>query len=134
MLTFGVNWLAIVVCVLANMIIGAVWYGVFANPWMAGIGKTREEIEQNQNMQPYAVAVLNSFLMAFVLANVLSWAGISGLINGLFVGLLMWLGFTGFTMGANHAFEGRSLNLWAINSGTYLVGLLVMGAILGAWQ
>ncbi len=134
MLTFDVNWLAIVVCIVANMVIGAVWYGVFAKPWMAGIGKTREDIEQNQSWQPYAIATLNSFLMAFMLANVLSWSGITGLVDGLVVGLYLWFGFTGFTFAANHAFEGRSLNLWSINSGTYLVGLLVMGAILGAWQ
>lgn len=134
MLTFDVNWLAILVCIIANMIIGAAWYGGFANPWLAGIGKTREEIEQNQSWQPYAIAILNSFLMAFILANVLNWTGETGLVNGLVTGLLMWLGFCGFSFAANHAFEGRSLNLWFINSGTYLVGLLVMGAILGLWQ
>ena len=134
MLTFDVNWLAIVVAIVANMIIGAAWYGILANPWLEGIGKTREEIQENQSWQPYAVAVLNSFLMAFILANVISWTGLTGLVNGLLAGLLMWIGFTGFSFAANHAFEGRSLQLWLINSGTYLVGLLVMGAILGAWM
>ena len=134
MLTFDVNWLAIVVAIVANMIIGAAWYGVLATPWLDGIGKTREEIQENQSWQPYAVAVLNSLLMAFVLANVISWTGLTGLVNGLLAGLLMWIGFTGFTFAANHAFEGRSLQLWLINSGTYLLGLLVMGAILGAWM
>ena len=134
MLTLDVNWLAIVVCVVINMVIGAVWYGVLAEPWMKGIGKTREQIQENSSWQPYAVAVLNSFLMAFVLANVIAWTGSTGLLNGLIVGLFMWVGFTGFTFAANHAFEGRSLNLWLINSCTYLVGLLVMGAILGAWR
>jgi hypothetical protein len=46
----------------------------------------------------------------------------------------MWLGFNGFSFAANHAFEGRSLKLWAVNSCIYLVGLMVMGAILGLWQ
>jgi hypothetical protein len=71
--------------------------------------------------------------MAFFLANVLSWTGVSGLGAGIIVGLFMWLGFNGFSFAANHAFEGRSLKLWAVNAGIYLVGLLVMGAILGAW-
>ena len=115
------------------MIIGAAWYGIFANPWLEGIGKTRGEVQENQSWRPYAVAILNSFMMAFVLANVIHWTGLTGLVNGLLAGAIMWLGFTGFTFAANHAFEGRSLILWLVNSGTYLVGLLVMGAILGAW-
>lgn len=134
MLSFDLNWIAIILAVVANMVIGAAWYGLFANPWMAGIGKTREEIQENQDWRPYGVAVLNSFLMAFVLANVIAWSGATGLVGGLVTGLIMWVGFTGFAFAANHAFEGRSLGLWAINSGTYLVGLIVMGAILGAWR
>ncbi|HEX6303597.1 MAG TPA: DUF1761 domain-containing protein [Anaerolineales bacterium] len=134
MLSFDVNWIAVIVAVIANMVIGAAWFAVFANPWMQGVGKTRQEIEGDQDWRPYAVAVLNSFLMAFVLANVIAWSGATGLLGGLVTGLIMWLGFTGFTFAVNHAFEGRSLTLWAINSGTYLVGLLVMGMILGVWR
>ncbi len=133
MLTFDVNWLAILVAVIANMVIGAVWYGVFANPWLKGIGKTREEIQESQSWKPYVVAVLNSVLMAFVLANVLAWIDDYSLVNGLLAGGIVWIGFTGFTFAANYSFEGRSPVMWLINSGPYLVGLLVMGAILGAW-
>jgi hypothetical protein len=134
MISFAVNWLAVVVSVVANMVIGAVWYGVFANPWLAGIGKTREDVEAQNDWRPYAVAVLNSFLMALLLSNVLGWTGTTGLVAGALMGLTMWVGFTGFAFAANHAFEGRSFQLWWINSGTYLVGLVVMGAILGVWQ
>ena len=72
--------------------------------------------------------------MAFFLVNVMSWADVSGLGAGIVMGLFMWLGFNGLSFAANHAFEGRSLKLWAVNSCIYLVGLMVMGAILGLWQ
>jgi hypothetical protein len=133
MISFDVNWLAILVSIVANMIIGATWYGVFAEPWLEGIGKTREEVQQEQSPRAYAVAVLNSLFMAFVLANVLRWAGAVSLVDGLLVAFFMWLGFTGFTFAANHAFEFRGLKLWLVNSVIYLVGLLVMGAILTLW-
>jgi hypothetical protein len=134
MITFSVNWFAIVVSIVINMVIGAVWFGIFTNPWLDSIGKTRQEIQSSQSWRAYLVAILNSFLMAFVLANVIDWAGISSLFSGLLTGLLMWVGFTGFTFASNHAFEERSLKLWVVNSGSYLVGLLVIGAILGGWQ
>jgi hypothetical protein len=135
MLTFAVNWLAVLVALIVNMVIGALWYGpLFGKRWMAELGFTTEDIQSGPMVPPYLIAILNSFLMAFVLANAIAWAGVTGILGGLLVGLLMWLGFTGFTFAANHAFEGRSLVLWAINSGTYLVSLLVMGAILAVWQ
>ena len=52
MLTFDVNWLAILVSVIVNMVIGGLSYGVFAKPWLAGIGKTREEIQENRAGSP----------------------------------------------------------------------------------
>lgn len=109
MLSFDLNWIAVIVAVVANMVIAAVWYGAFANPWMEGIGKTREEIQENQDWRPYGVAILNSFLIAFVLANVIAWSGATGLVGGLVTGLIVWLGFTGSAMASNHAFEGRPL-------------------------
>ncbi len=134
MLTFDVNWIAIVVLVIANMGLGAIWYGpLFGKPWMAATGIKMEDIEGKNMMPPYAVAILNSLFMAFMMANVIAWTGTASLGGGLFLGLLMWLGFTGFSFGVNHAFEMRSLYLWVINSGMYLVGLLIMGAVLAIW-
>ena len=131
MISFDLNWIAIVVCIVANMAIGAGWYGYFAEPWMAGNGFTREQIEADNNSMPYVIAAVNSFLMAFVLANVIMWVGVDSWLNGLLTGALMWLGFSGFAFGANHAFESRGFAMWGINSGMYFVGLMVMGAILG---
>ena len=134
MLAFDVNWAAIVVCIVVNMIIGAVWYGpLFGKRWMEGLGKTAEDIQSGPMWQPYLIAVINSFLMAFVLANAVAWSGATGVAAGLLLGLTVWIGFTGFTFAANHAFESRSLQLWSINAGIYLVGLMVMGAILAVW-
>jgi hypothetical protein len=134
MISFNINWLAVVVGAVLNMAIGAAWYGAYAKPWLAGIGKTYEEVQAEQTPRDYAVALLNSLLMSFMLANVIRWAGATTLLGGLVTGLVMWVGFTGFSFAANHAFEGRALNMWWINSGMYLVGLIVMGAILGVWQ
>lgn len=135
MLTFDVNWLAIIVAAIANMIVGSLWYGpLFGKPWMEELGLTTEDIQGGDMVRPFAVAIFNSLMMAFMLANVMSWTGGMGAASGLMLAFFMWLGFNGFSFGANHAFEGRSLKLWAINTGTYLAGLLVQGLILGLWQ
>ena len=133
MVTFNLNWLAVAVSAIVNMAVGALWYGpLFGKPWMDELGYTMDDLEGGG--VGYLIAGVNSILMAFVLANVVTWAGATGAGEGLLLGLMIWLGFTGFTFAANHSFEDRSLRLWAINSLVYLVSLLAMGAILVVWQ
>ena len=106
MLSFSVNWFAVIVSLVANMAVGAIWYGpLFGKPWMEELGLTQKDIESGNMVKDYGIAILNSFLMAFILANVIAWSGASGVGGGLLAGFLMWLGFTGFTFGVNHAFE-----------------------------
>jgi hypothetical protein len=135
MLTFNVNWLAVIVAAFANMVTGALWYGpLFGKPWMQELGLTMEDIEGGDMAKPYAVAILNSLLMAFVLANAIAWTGAATIGTGVLLALVLWVGFTGFTFAVNHAFEGRSTRLWLINSGTFLAGLVVMSIILTLWR
>jgi hypothetical protein len=102
------------------MVIGAVWYGpLLGKKWMAELGMTLEDANSGDMGKAYAIAVLNSFLMAFVLANVIRLTGVTGLGGGILMGLLMWVGFTGFTFAVNHAFEKRTIQLWAINAFVY---------------
>jgi hypothetical protein len=135
MLTFSLNWLAVLVALIANMVVGALWFGpLFGKQWMKELGLTMEDIEGSDMVKPYGIAILNSFLMAFILANVIHWTGTSTLFGGVLLGLLMWVGFSGFSFAANHAFEGRSAPLWFYNSFGFLFGLIIQGAILGIWQ
>ena len=135
MIPFNVNWLAVIVCAVVNMVVGALWYGpLFGKRWMKEVGYSQEDIRSGPVWPLYLLAMLNSLCMAFVLANVIAWADVTGIAGGLLLGLVMWIGFTGFTFAVNHAFEGRSIAHWAINACTYLVGLLIMGAILAVWQ
>jgi len=131
MLSFDVNWIAIIIALVINMIIGAVWYGIFADPWMQSVGKTREEIQADQDWKAYGVAGLNSLIMPFIMANVLNWAGASGIVPGLTVGLIVWLGFMAMPQATNYAFAGHPRNLWFVDSGYHLVSFLVIGALLG---
>jgi hypothetical protein len=50
------------------------------------------------------------------------------------VGFLAALGFVVTTYGTTSLFSGTSLTLYLINVGYHVIGLVVMGAILGAWR
>ena len=72
--------------------------------------------------------------MAFVLAVLLSYAGVSKVLQGAFLGLLVWIGFLA-TLGLTaHMFSEKRLSTYLIDAGYQLVYALVMGVILAAWQ
>ncbi len=126
------NWIAIVVATLVPMAVGMVWYRVLAEPWMRAAGRTRDEL--GGASIAYAIALVAAFVTAYVLARVVDWAGATSVGDGLLVGLLIWIGFVATTLAVNGIFGGRTWLLWAIDSGYYLVNLLVMCAILAAWD
>ena len=64
---FGVNWLAVIVAMVASMALGVAWYMALARPWMAAVGKTREEL-QPSDPTPYIWSVVVQLVMAYFVA------------------------------------------------------------------
>ena len=128
---FEINWIAIILCVVASMIIGFLWYSnmLFAKPWVKLIGKKMDDMK-NPGMS-YALTTLSSAIMAIVLSMIIRYADAMDLMDGALIGLLAGLGFVATTTATNYLFEGRSKNLYLINVGYHVVTLTVMGAILG---
>src|SRR3990167_4021979 len=130
MIEVTINWLAILYSVIASMVIGMVWYGVLAGPWMKAIGKTKDDLKSDQ-MTGYIVSVVTAALMAYVLTHMITQAnmfyGLSGASSGAQVGWWIWLGFVAPITAMNTAWEGRSWTLWLINNGNHLLTLLVIG-------
>ena len=134
----GVNYLAVLVAAIINMVIGAIWYShsLFGKNWMELAGVRPEDAEKRAGgaRRAYSWTFVASLLMAYALARILWYAGPQSAIGGGMIGLLAWLGFVATTVGANYLFEGRPCRLYAINTGYPLVSLIVMGAILAAWR
>ena len=41
----AINWLAVLVAVVAAQVVGFLWYGpLFSKQWMAALGRTQEEV------------------------------------------------------------------------------------------
>ena len=72
--------------------------------------------------------------MAFILAVLVSYTGVSTARQGAFLGLLVWIGFLA-TLGLTaHMFSGKPLSIYLIDAGYQLVYAVVMGVILAAWR
>ena len=128
------NWVAIIVAAIIPMVLGALWYSpiLFADPWMRAVGRTREELGDAQ--LGYLLSAIGALVSAYVLARIVKWAEVDDLWNGALVGVFVWAGFVATVLGVTTFFAGRSRTLWLINAGYQLVALVLMGALLGAWE
>jgi surface polysaccharide O-acyltransferase-like enzyme len=80
------------------------------------------------------MSLIASILAAFVLGKLISVAGFSTAVDGLKIGLVVWLGFVTTVQLTNALFSRQPNRLYMINTGYQLVCYVVMGAILGAWR
>src|SRR5262245_27517285 len=87
-----VNWLAVIVAAIANVVIGTVWYlpQVFGKQWAALTGR---EINTSPNPMLYVIAIAGSLSSAYVLALVIHGVGAASLTDGIVTGLVVSIGF-----------------------------------------
>ena len=130
------NYLAILVSALVYFAMQAVWFTVFMNEWLAGLGKTAEQLHQEGGS--VVLAYLIAFVGALVMVAAISWftqmTGKQNVFRGAMVGIVAWVGFVLTTWSAEYAFEEKGLRVLTINTGISLIGMVVMGAIQGAWK
>lgn len=131
-----VNWLAILYAVIASIIIGMAWYGMFATPWMNAVGKKKDELQSGQNVG-YVVSVITAFITAYVFTHWIAYAGMaypdySPMMLGATSGFWAWLAFIGPITAMNTAWEKRSWTLWLINNGNHLLTLIVVGMVIAS--
>ena len=137
----GVNIWAVLVCAIATVVVGFLWYSpaLFANPWMKLMGHDPNDKAKIAEMQKsagpsYGMSFVASLLSSFVLGKLIAVAGFSTAFDGLKIGLVVWLGFVTTVQLTSALFSHQPNKLYMINTGYQLVCYVVMGAILGAWR
>jgi hypothetical protein len=138
-----VNWLAILVCGVASMVLGFVWYGaVFRDLWvrlskhdMSHLSSAEGKAAANRG---YIWSFVGSLVMAYILSHVITYASdynnVEGISAGLSSGFWMWLGFIAPVTLGTVLWEGKSWKLWFLNNAYNLLQLLIFGAILASWR
>lgn len=131
MMTVQVSVMGMLLAVVASMIIGGVWYSVFAEQWLKALGKKKSQLQNSP--QNYALQAVYSLVMAYVLAHFVRYADATTIMDGLKTGFWAWLGFTATTSAGMNLWEGKGWDLWLINNGNYLLTSMAMGAILALY-
>jgi len=128
------NYIAVVVAAVVYWLLGAVWYGfLFSKAWMDLEQLPPERAASVNLVLTYVITFVLNLVIAFVLAQICAWRNANTAARGAALGILIWIGFIGPVTYTTHMYEGRPVQLFAINEFYSLVGLALMGAILGAW-
>jgi hypothetical protein len=82
----------------------------------------------------YLANVLVAFVMVWLIKVCGPAGNASGIQAGIQTAIWIWLGFILTSQLNSVLWERRQFKLFLINVGHYLVGYILMGVILGAWQ
>lgn len=133
----GINYWAVLVAGAAGFLFGGVWYRLLAEPWKTAHGFTTEQIRAHHGKEaapwPLLIALAADLILAWMLAGVMGHLGDVDVKNGVVTALFLWFGFVITTLIVNNTFGMRSAKLILIDGGHWLVAMLLMGAIIGAW-
>jgi len=132
----GVKWPAIVVAAIADWLLGAVWFSIFANQWRAGASPAAAQAQANMGhpyFWPYLIALVCSIVMAYVISRVVAGSETHGLFRGIIAGVLVGLAASA-AMVTEVVFEIRPGSFVLISAGYPLLGSFLMGIIIGAWR
>jgi hypothetical protein len=133
----GVNYIAVLVAGSVAWVFGGVWYRLLARPWREAHGFSPEQVRRQHGygtaMWPLIVSFVADMVMAWTLAGLLGHFGAVTLENGLITAAFCWVGFVLTTFAVNNIFGMRRHVLILIDGAHWLIALLIIGAIIGAW-
>ena len=135
MVTLVINYLAVLVASIIQIILGALWYSpvLFVKPWLNSIGKSMPTSKPKGMAMSYIGMIVSTLIMNYILAHFIQYAGATDVVGGLLAGFWIWLGFVATTSLGLVLWEKRSVKWYVITTGYYLIALLISGVILAVW-
>jgi len=124
------NWLAIVLATVVFFAVGAVWYtALFARAWQREVGLSTEQLTGGRNMMLImGTCLLLEFIVVLMLGHL--FARIQ---PGDHAKMMMATGFGLAIMapaiGINYLYQRRSLKLFLIDAGHFVVGMTAVGLV-----
>lgn len=131
----NINYWAVLVAAGINMVVGSVWYSKmgFGNAWAkAAKVKLDNMMGDNANMA-YGLTTLAALVQSLFLAVLVHNLGVTTVKTAVELGVLLWAGFVAACTISDTLFAGRSMRLWQINQGYYLIVLVANSVLLSQW-
>jgi fluoride ion exporter CrcB/FEX len=130
-----INHLAVFVCALLSLALGALWYSpvLFFRAWQKQTGLSDEQVAKANPLKTYSGTLLLAWIISYNLAFFLgdsktNWRW------GVAAGLLAGLGWASTMFVIISLFEQRSIKYMLINCGYITVYFALIGFVLGVWR
>ena len=133
-----VNYLAVVISLVAYTVLGMLWYGpLFGKKWVRFSGMADKDMSSPEmkkaQIAGYVSSLISSFIAVLTLAAVMKGLGITDPINGLLLGAGLGFGLISATLVGEAAWHGTPWALVLINGAYRICGLGLAGLIIGLW-
>ena len=124
---------AVIAAGIAGWVFGAVWYSIFAKPWMqassVAVDASGKPVNQ-KNPVPYIISIVSAILVAGMMRHSFVLSGIDTLGKGFIAGLGVGAFLATPWLATCYAFAGRPMKLTLIDGGYATLGSAVIGAVL----
>jgi hypothetical protein len=136
---YTINFWPILISAIASFGIGALWYSpiLFGKEWMELMKLNSSDIDgmsAKSMTGSYAIHLIANIISFGVLAFIIAISSAKSGSDGAFIGLIAWLGFVAPIAVSNLLWRRDPLKLVLIDTLQILIGLVVSGAIIGAWK
>lgn len=132
---FGnVEWIGVIVAIIANMAFGMIWYNkrAMGTMWMEDVGMNEEKIREGNLPLIYismiVLLVITNIFIALVVMNI---GG--GIEEGLVVGAVLGFGIAATNAIPHYSFAQQPWRLAILNAVNTGVAITLSGAIIGAF-
>lgn len=138
----NINYLAVLIAALIPMVLGMPWYdphtptGKAWCKWMKidhNDPKTKEEMKKGMG-KAMGGMFLSALLMSYILAHFVDYTVSNTFTLGMQTGFWLWLGFIATSMASAVFFTKKPWKIFFVDSGFYLVALVLMGGVLALWR
>lgn len=130
-----INHIAVFVCAILNLALGALWYSpiLFYKGWLSETQLTEEQLRRSSPAKTYGLAFLLALIISYNLAFYLGDAQTTAT-WGATAGFLAGFGWATLTFAIIALFEQRSWKYIFINGGYITVYFTLIGFVLGIWR
>lgn len=133
-----VNYVAVLVAGIIMMVLGYLWYGpLFGKPWMKLMGLSKSSMKgmkTDMMIKNYGLMFVSALILSYVAAFGIPVFQANSIPLALSYAFWIWLGFIATTMFGGVLWAKKPVKLFIIDSGYYLVGLIIISVMFALWQ
>ncbi len=127
------EFISVIAAAAAAWVFGAVWYSIFAKPWMqdSGVPLGDNGVPVNRTSPlPYILSLIAMLIVAGTMRYAFAVMELEGAVKGMSSGLGIGLFFISPWITINNGYAARPFRLTMIDSGYATFGCAVMGLVL----